>query len=150
TAETLEAGLEPPAPTRGAQEAALDQREERGGDFLGAPGPRRVVPLVDPVEHAQEPEDDEARRRLPEDAAPDDLDHDRLDALVVAVLLRRQLTGEAGGQAGLLAEEHRQERPVGDDETDVLPDHAAELLVGRQTRAQHEPELPREALDRLA
>ena len=32
----------------------------------------------------------------------------------------------------------------------MLPDHPAELLVGRQARAQHERELPRERLDRLA
>src|SRR6266481_10108374 len=84
-----------------------------------------------------------------EGAAPDALDHDGLHALVVAVLLRGELAGEARGQARLLAEEHGEEGAVGDDEAHVLPDDPAELVLRGQARAQDQAELPGESLDGL-
>ena len=56
---------------------------------------------------------------------------------------------EARGQVRLLAEEHGEEGPVGDDEAHVLAHDAPQLVLGAQVGAQHEPELAREALDGL-
>src|SRR5256886_4090318 len=97
-------------------QAVLHEGQEGARDLLGTPAARGVVPLVEPVEHPQQAEDHEAGRHVPEDAAPDALDHDGLHALVVAVRLRGELAGEARGQARLLAEEHGEEGAVGDDE----------------------------------
>src|SRR3981081_2119603 len=115
-------------PPRGpAEQAVLHEGQKGPRDLLGAPAARGVVPLVEPVEHPQEAEDHEARRHVPEDAAPDALDHDGLHALLVSVLLPGELWREARGQARLLAEEDGEEGAVGDDEAHVLPDDAAEL-----------------------
>ena len=77
------------AAARPAEEPALERGQEGRGDLLRAPASPRVVPLVDPVQHAEQTEHDEARRHVAEDAALHALDHERLDALVVPVLLRR-------------------------------------------------------------
>src|SRR2546425_6533270 len=152
----LELALEAPdlaaqrLPPRGpTEQAVLHEGQEGPRDLLGAPAARGVVPLVDPVEHPQEAEDHQARRHITEDAAPDALDHDGLHALVVAVLLRGELAGEARGQARLLAEEDGEEGAVGDDEAHVLPDDPAELVLRGQARAQDQAELPGESLDGL-
>src|SRR5438309_1595507 len=106
----LEAGHAPAeggASAAPAQEAALHQRQERGGDLLRAPAPARVVPFVDPVQHAEQAEHHQPGRDVAEDALPHPLEHDRFDALVVAVLLRGERPRRAPGQVRLLAEEHR-------------------------------------------
>ena len=144
---------EPPAqggaPPLLPQETALDQGEESGRDLLGAPAAGRVVPLVDPVQHAEDAEDHQSRRHVPEHAGAHPFQHDALDPLVVAILLGGQRAREPRGQVRLLAEEHGQERPVGDDEPHVLPHHAPQLLGGIQARAQHQAEIPGEGLDGL-
>src|SRR5580765_4954598 len=91
-----------PAP-RPAKQTTLDQCEERRGDLLRAPRATRVVPLVNPVQHPEQTEHDEARRHVAEDAALHAKDDERLDALVVAVLLRRQGARQTGRKIGLLA-----------------------------------------------
>ena len=109
----------------------------------------RVVPLVEPVEHPEQAEHDQPRRHVAEHPAPDAVGDHRFDALVVAVLLPRDRPHEARGQIRLLAEEDGEKGPVGDDEPHVLAHDAAELVLGAQVGAQHEPELAREALDGL-
>src|ERR1700730_4418526 len=83
----LELALEAPdlaaqrlPPRRPTEQAVLDEGEKGPRDLLGAPAARRVVPLVEPVEHSQEAEDHEAGRHVPEDTAPDPFDHDGLHA----------------------------------------------------------------------
>src|SRR6266852_191541 len=65
----LELALEAPdlaaqrlPPRRPTEQAVLHEGEEGSRDLLGAPASGRVVPLVEPVEHAQEAEDHEAGR----------------------------------------------------------------------------------------
>src|SRR6266849_1779548 len=150
----LELALEPPdlsrqgpPPRRFPEQPVFHQRQKRAGHLFSAPAAGRVVPLVEPVEHPQEPEDDEAGGHVPEDPPPDAFVHDGLHALVIPVLLRGELAREARGQVGLLAEEDGQERAIGDDEAHVLPDDPAELVLRGQARAQHQAELPGESLD---
>ena len=110
--------------------AALEQRDEHVGDLSRAALAVRPVPLVEPVAHAEQAEDDEPRRQVAQQAGLDALaDHPR-DGLVVLALGPGRARRHGRRQPALLAEEHRQEGQVLGQQRDLIVDDAPQGVVG--------------------
>jgi len=86
--------------------------------------------ILTPTELAQKMREVEARMDAERAAAP----HDRLHRVVVARLAPHDGAPQAHRQRRLLGEEHGQERLLGHDRADLVPDDLAQLLRGRRAR----------------
>jgi hypothetical protein len=111
--------------------AALEEIDEDVGDLPGAQRALGLVPLVEPVAHAEDAEHDQRRRQRAQAAGLDALAHHALDRAVVLALGAGRLGGHRRRQAALLGEEDGEEGEVLGQELDLEAHDPAQRLLGR-------------------
>src|SRR5262245_27597491 len=89
----------------GLEIATLQDVEEDVGDLRGSAAAFRLVPLVEPVAHAEDAEDDEGRRQVAEEAFVDAVAVGALDGAIVLAPGPGGARGHGPGKAGFLGEE---------------------------------------------
>src|SRR5215471_4796059 len=130
--DALEGGADAVAAWRagGLEVAALQHVEEDVGNLRGGAAAFGLVPLVEPVAHAEDAEDHEGRGQVAKEPFVDAVAVGALDGAIVLAAGAGRARGHGSGQPGLLGEEDFEERQMAGQQRDLVAHDAAELLVG--------------------
>src|SRR5262245_30456464 len=115
--------------------AALQDVQEDIGDLGGTVAALWLVPLVEPVAHAENAEHHQGGRQVPEETFVDAVAIGAFDRAVVLTPRPRRALRHGRRQAGLLGKENLQEGQVAGQERYLISHDTPELLVGGQSLA---------------